>query len=95
MAEAQAHLGASPGTVPALPIVGAHIGTFEGLAVIRVEQELENGGRLTLVQARTRVAPGDGDLGATTELPGGVFVRGWADVSPDSLRALVERVRAN
>lgn len=95
MVDAEAHLGASPGTVPGLPVVAAHIGTFDGRFVVRVEQELEDGGLLTLVQARTAVAPGDMELGATTELPSGVFVRGWADVSADSLRALVERVQAN
>lgn len=93
--EARAHLGASPGTVPDLPVVTVHIGTFNSLPVVRVEQALEDGDLLTLVQAPVPVDTDDGQRGATTELPGGVFVRGWADIPSDSLRALMERVRAN
>ncbi len=95
LGEARSRLGAGVGTVPDLPVASVRIGTFDGVPVVRVEHELGDGALLTLLQARTMVAPGDADLGTTTELPGGVFVRGWADIPVDSLRALLGRVRAN
>lgn len=96
-AEASDHLGGGVVTVPGLPVTAVHVGTFDGVAVARVEQELPDGSLLTLVQSETRVLMIRDDAGssATIRTRDGWLVTGWAGLPADSLRTLLNRLAAN
>jgi hypothetical protein len=83
-------------TVPDLPIVDIRVATVEQTPVVRVVQELGEGVRLTLVQARRTIAIGDDAPAegiASVALAEGVFVVGLAPVPTDSVVTLLSRIR--
>ena len=81
--------------VPDLAVTSVHVGTFDGTTVVRVVQELQDGGALVVLQSARRMLV-EGEGGATTvslTRDDGAFVVGRAERSPDSIRALLERIR--
>ncbi len=82
-------------TVPELEVTSVHVGIFDGATVVRVVQELEDGRSLEILQSARAMAVDaeDGVAAVSLTLDDGVFVVGRAELSPDSIRALLERIR--
>lgn len=97
MEEAWDHLGRVVETVRGSPVTGVHIGTFDEVPVVRVEQELDDGSPLILIQSRTPVRVTSDDAGSvdTVVTAEELFVAGWADLPVDSLRRMLRGIALN
>ncbi len=94
---AESEAGFVLGIVPDLPVLEIELGGPAGAVAIRVRQALDSGATLTLVQwsadgpALDPVLP-SGQPAATARTRG-LVIAGSAPISPDSLTALLARVR--
>jgi len=96
-AVAQDEAGFRPLTVPDLRVLRVEVGRDEGAVLVRVVQELDDGGSLELVESRTARSP-DQHLASRARAHasvrrGDVWVAAAAPVSGDSLTALLGRLR--
>lgn len=96
-AEAEAALGFTLLLVPDLPVHRIEIGEVGDTPVVRVLQELDGGGRLTLVEASVAVRfaadPAGGGRAWASTRRGEVWVAGTAPTTTEALVALLDRLR--